>query len=52
MDQVDEKQKDNNPSSLNRYKCIKLLGEGSFGKAYLVQCADQVCSYLIRPMQL
>ncbi len=26
----------------NRYKCIRLLGEGSFGKAFLVECPDKV----------
>ena len=34
----DEKSKKEN----NRYKCIKLLGEGSYGKAFLVKCADEV----------
>ena len=42
MDQADEIPKDNNNKSVNRYKCLKLLGEGSFGKAYLVLCSDQV----------
>ena len=27
---------------MNRYKCQKLLGEGSFGKAFLVSCKDEV----------
>ena len=32
---------------INRYKCLRLLGEGSFGKAYLVLCSDQVDTSLI-----
>ena len=31
----------------NRYKCIRLLGEGSFGKAFLVECPDKVQYYLM-----
>lgn len=26
----------------NRYKCLKLLGEGTYGKAFLVECPDYV----------
>ena len=42
MNLIDELPKDANTNSINRYKCLKLLGEGSFGKAYLVLCSDQV----------
>ena len=28
--------------SKNTYKSLKLLGTGSFGKAYLVECSDKV----------
>jgi hypothetical protein len=34
---MEEKKKE-----MNRYKCQKLLGEGSFGKAFLVSCKDEV----------
>ena len=34
--------KEKNKKENNRYKCIKLLGEGSYGKAFLVQCYDEV----------
>ena len=30
--------KSNNQSEKDLYRRIKLLGEGSFGKAYLVEC--------------
>ena len=30
------------PRKENRYKCLKLLGEGSYGKAFLVECPDTV----------
>jgi hypothetical protein len=42
--------KDSNSSAQNKpqtYKMIKLLGEGAYGKAYLVECiSDKVCLFL------
>lgn len=35
-----------------KYKKIKLLGEGSFGKAYLVQCLKDQTFYVIKEMDL
>lgn len=33
-------------TSQQTYKSLKLLGQGSFGKAYLVECSlDKVSSY-------
>ncbi len=33
---------ENTKQENNRYKCLKLLGEGTYGKAFLVECPDYV----------
>ena len=35
----------NKETSGNKYKQIRLLGEGAFGKAYLVECLEDKVSY-------
>ena len=32
-------------TAATQYKIIKLIGEGSFGKAYLVEASDGKCRY-------
>ena len=36
----------NEKKTKNVYKPTKLLGQGSFGKAYLVECEDKVKRFL------
>jgi hypothetical protein len=36
----------NNTLFNNKYEQVRLLGEGSFGKAFLVECIDDRVSYL------
>ena len=42
----------NREAQYELYKRIKLLGEGSFGKAYLVECLSDHSKWVIKQMSL